>query len=222
MVWGQQELLVLWAEKELHEEKLILRDGLGSHHRMDVMAVLLWDNRSDLKGLEGDLPLSLFTLLDSDISAGGRIWKWPGSPFSRRAVVSISGLACPNSRRRGLGGGGQGEALQPAQLPLSTSHARLLEGCLCRLSGFHRGGGCFIKVFGLLHKENVMISPILHRCDWLLQNRMCPREIRKWIFLYASPERKLSAAVFTLVKMILPSSVCNKHLGFLKSKAHEK
>lgn len=41
MVWGQQELLVLWAEKELHEEKLILRDGLGSHHRMDVMAVLL-------------------------------------------------------------------------------------------------------------------------------------------------------------------------------------
>lgn len=122
----------------------------------------------------------------------------------------------------GASGGGQGEALQPAQLPLSTSHARLLEGCLCRLSGFHRGGGCFIKVFGLLHKENVMISPILHRCDWLLQNRMCPREIRKWIFLYASPERKLSAAVFTLVKMILPSSVCNKHLGFLKSKAHEK
>lgn len=52
---------------------LILRDGLGSHYRMDAMAVLLYDNRSELKGLEGDLPLSLFTLLDPDISAGGRI-----------------------------------------------------------------------------------------------------------------------------------------------------
>lgn len=127
--------------------------------------------RPTLRVLKESSSLPLFTLLDPE-SAGGRVVyqksteyeNEPGPPFAQRAVVSVSGSACPICRRRGRGGGGR-QALQPAQLPLPALHIGLLLGCLCRLGGFHQVGEvCFIKVLGL-HKEIIMISSILHRCD---------------------------------------------------------
>lgn len=88
-----------------------------------------------------------------------------------QALPSLGGQLFPSlgwlvpSLGGGASGGGRG---RPFSLLSFLCLHRMLDFCKVAFADsvvfMGRGGGCFIKVFGL-HKENVMISPILHRCD---------------------------------------------------------